>query len=65
MKKSTGFPKLLAYARFVLAGGIGGVAVINTYGMLMANNPSPSAETIAMAVGAATLAGLAKLVHAV
>ena len=70
MKNNTGnerfgFVKLLSYARYALAGGLGGVAVVNTYALAMASVPSPHIEHYAMAIGAATLAGLAKVVHAV
>ena len=57
--------KMLSYARYALAGGLGGVAVVNTYALAMASVPSPHIEHYAMAIGAATLAGLAKVVHAV
>ena len=49
----------------VVSGAIGGVAVVNTYALVMASVPSPQIEHYAMAIGAATLAGLAKVVHAV
>jgi hypothetical protein len=57
--------RVLTYVRYALAGGLGGVAVVNTYGLAMASVPSPHVEHYAMAIGAAALAGLAKAVHAV
>lgn len=60
-----GLVSVLGYARFAAAGAIGGVAVVNTYALVMASVPSPQIEHYAMAIGAATLAGLAKVVHAV
>lgn len=56
--------KALAYARFLVAGAIGGIAVVNTFAQVMATTPAPNVEHIAMAVGAAALAGAAKLLDA-
>lgn len=63
--KSINLGWLLSYARIAIAGGIGGVAVVNTYALAMASVPAPNAENYAMAIGAAALAGIAKALHAV
>lgn len=64
-EKSLSLGRLLAYARLAIAGAIGGLAVVNTYTLALAANPTPNAEAVAMAVGAAALAGIAKVLHAV
>lgn len=65
MNKKLTASEILSYTKYALAGGIGGVAVVNTYFQVIAANPSPNAEAVAMAVGAALLAGAAKVLHAV
>ena len=63
MKKSLALSRVLTYLRLAAAGGIGGVAVVNTYALAMASTPSPSIETYAAAIGAAAFAGLTKVLH--
>ena len=64
MKNMT-WSKALTYARFLLAGGIGGAAVVNTFAQIMSVTPAPTVEHVAMFLGAAALAGAAKVFHAV
>jgi hypothetical protein len=64
-ERKHGFVRLLSYLRYVFAGAIGGIAVVDTYALVMASHPGAHAETYAMAVGAALLAGAAKALHAV
>lgn len=60
-----GFVRWLSYARYLFAGAIGGIAVLDTYALVMASHPGAHAETYAMAAGAAILVGAAKALHAV
>lgn len=59
------WPRALTYTRFLLAGAIGGIAVVNTLAQIISVTPAPTVERIGMAVGAVALAGTAKLLHAV
>jgi hypothetical protein len=57
------FAQALAYARYAIAGGIGGVAVYNTYVLISTAVPTQSLESISMAVGAVLSAALVKVLH--
>jgi hypothetical protein len=56
---------LIDYAKFALAGAIGGLAIVNTYDLLIGAAVTDSIESVAMASGAAILAGLVKILHVV
>ena len=56
---------LIDYAKFALAGAIGGLAIVNTYDLLSGAAVTDSIESVAMASGAAILAGLVKILHVV
>jgi len=57
--------RLLNYAKLAVAGGIGGIAIYNTYMMIVSASPNQSTESLAMAAGAILTAGLAKILHVV
>lgn len=60
-----GVLRVLAYARYAIAGGIGGIAVYNTCMLIVSIAPTQSAESVAMAAGAILAAGLVKVLHVV
>jgi hypothetical protein len=60
-----GWIKVIDYAKYAAAGAIGGLAIINTYNQIIGASVTQSAESIAMAAGAAALAGVVKVMHVV
>ena len=70
MKKSKtggrfGLAQALAYARCSIAGGIGGVALYNTFVLISTSVPTQSLESLSMAVGAVLAAATVKVLHVV
>jgi hypothetical protein len=61
----SGVMTALAYARYAIAGAIGGIAVYNTCMLIASATPAQSAESIAMGAGALLAAGLVKVLHVV
>jgi hypothetical protein len=61
MRERSGFGRVLTYLQFAIGGAIGGIAVVNTFGISM---PTPNGEHLAMVIGAVALAGLAAIFHA-
>jgi hypothetical protein len=57
--------RMLAYAKYAVAGAIGGVAIYNTYLLVSTAMPTQSIESIAMGAGAVIATGLAKILHVV
>lgn len=60
-----GLAQALAYARYAIAGGIGGVAFYNTYVLVSTAVPTQSLESLSMAVGALLAAAAVKVLHVV
>lgn len=60
MKSILGY---LDYARLIIAGAIGGLAIYNTAMLILSASPTQSFESIAMASGAILTAGLVKVLH--
>ncbi|MES2973407.1 MAG: hypothetical protein V4757_07350 [Pseudomonadota bacterium] len=60
-----GLVKLLAYARYTIAGGIGGSAIYNTIILVSTAAPTQSFESVAMAAGAIIGAAAVKVLHVV
>lgn len=60
-----GFAQALAYARYSIAGGIGGVALYNTFILVSTSVPTQSLESLSMAVGAVLAAAAVKVLHVV
>jgi hypothetical protein len=57
--------RVIDYAKYAVAGAIGGLAIINTVDRILGSAITESAESIAMAAGATLLAGLVKVFHVV
>lgn len=57
--------KALAYARYAIAGGIGGVALYNTYVLFSTSVATQSLESFSMTVGAVVGAAVVKVLHVV
>lgn len=64
-KTTFGLAHALAYARYAIAGGIGGVAIYNTYVLIFTSAPTQSFESISMAAGAILGAAVVKVLHVV
>lgn len=60
-----GIVGILSYARYAIAGGIGGIAVYNTFMLIVSAPPAQSAESIAMGAGAILATAIAKVLHVV
>lgn len=60
-----GATRMLSYARYAIAGAIGGIAIYNTYLLVSTAMPTQSIESIAMGAGAVVATGLAKILHVV
>jgi hypothetical protein len=59
------FQRGIAYAKFCVAGAIGGVALVNTVAMIMGSAATQSAENIAIAAGGLLAAAVIKILHIV
>lgn len=56
--------KWAGVGKLLLAGALGGIAVLNTAAMLIGSHPpSDSAEKLSMGIGAAIFAALIKFAH--
>lgn len=55
--------KWIDYAKFAVAGAMGGLAVINAAYQFYGRSPTDTIEQAAMAAGAVLLAGLVKALH--
>lgn len=60
-----GIVQLLEYARFAAAGGIAGIAIYNTFMLIISASPTQSTESIAMGAGAVIATGIVKALHVV
>lgn len=58
-----GVVRLLDYARYMIAGGIAGIAIYNTCMLIISAPPAQSAESIAMGCGAILAAAITKVLH--
>lgn len=57
--------RYIDYAKFAIAGAIGGLAFINTAYQIIGISTTQSVESIAMACGAALLTAAVKVLHVV
>lgn len=60
-----GANRILGYARYAVAGAIGGVAVYNTVMLIATAPPTQSVESLAMGAGAVIATAMAKVLHVV
>lgn len=66
MKNSSASDKvlhLINWAKYLVIGAIGGIAIVNTVAMVVNGAPGQSIENIAMGAGAIVAAAIAKGVH--
>lgn len=55
----------LTWAKYCIAGAIGGVALVNTVAMIFDHMPSQGVENIAIGVGAIAFGALVKILNVV